>query len=88
MPHARVLIEFAEALLGNSSAQLSRAREAVAQAVGEAGLVDAAAVAANFNSIDRVADATGVPLEDEKTIATEDLRDTLGINKFTEGRND
>lgn len=56
-------------------------------AVGEAGLVDAAAVAANFNSIDRVADSTGIPLEDEKAALTEDFRDTLGINAFAEGRN-
>jgi hypothetical protein len=83
-----LLIEFAEALLANAPGRLRSAREAVAQAVGEAGLVDAAAVAANFNSIDRVADSTGVPLEDEKANLTEDFRDTLGINAFQVGRNE
>lgn len=57
-------------------------------AIGEAGLVDASAVAANFNSIDRVADATGVPLEEEKAMLTEDFRATLGIDDFAAGRND
>ena len=88
MPHARVLIAFAEAILGNDPERLQRARDAVVAAVGEAGLVDAAAVAANFNAIDRVADATGVPLEDEKAAATEDFRAILGVNAFASGRND
>ena len=49
---------------------------------------DAAAVAANFNAIDRVADSTGVPLEDEKASLTEDFREAIGINAFAAGRND
>lgn len=86
MPHAGVLVAFAEAILGTDPDQLSAARQAVVQAVGEAGLVDAAAVAANFNAIDRVADSMGVPLEDEKAALTEDFRETLGINVFAAGR--
>jgi len=51
-----------------------------------AGFVDTAGVIANFNAIDRVADATGVPLEDEKAALTADFRDVLGINTFAAGR--
>ena len=46
---------------------------------GEA-LSDAAAVAALFNAIDRVADATGIPLEDDKAAMTETMRAQLGID--------
>ena len=88
VPHARTLIEFAEAILEGDRERLRVARTAVSAAVGEAGLVDAAAVAANFNSIDRVADSTGVPLEDEKAALTEDFRTTLGIDAFASGRSD
>lgn len=86
VPHAGVLIEFAEAILDTNPDRLRAARHAVVGAVGEAGLVDAAAVAANFNAIDRVADSTGVPLEDEKAALTEDFREVLGINAFSVGR--
>ena len=87
MPHAGVLVAFAEAILGTDPDQLSAARQAVVQAVGEAGLVDAATVAVNFDATARVADSTGVPLEDEKAALTEDFRETLGINAFAVGRN-
>jgi hypothetical protein len=39
-------------------------------------------VAALFNAIDRVADATGIPLEDLKAEATADFRSTIGIDDF------
>ena len=47
-----------------------------------AALVDAAAVAALFNGIDRVADATGIPLEDEKAESTAEIRAAIGIDDF------
>jgi len=39
------------------------ARGALQEALGAVGLVDAAGVVGLFNAIDRVADATGIPLE-------------------------
>lgn len=81
-----MLAAFAEAILGADPEQLSAAREAVVQAVGEAGLVDSAAVTATFNAIDPVANATGVTLEDEKGALAEDFQETLGINEFVVGR--
>jgi len=50
--------------------------------MGGAALSDAAAVAALFNAIDRVADATGIPLEAEKAAMTEGMRAQLGIDAF------
>lgn len=82
IPHAGILIEFAEAVLDPDAARIERARKAVVDAMGEAALVDAAAVAGNFNAIDRVADSTGIPLEAEKAAMTEDFRSALGINDF------
>jgi hypothetical protein len=80
--HGRLLVEFAEAVLGGDDAALSRARAELMTAVGARGLVDAAAVVGLFNAIDRVADATGIPLEAEKAVASADFRAALGLDRF------
>ncbi|MDH3233071.1 MAG: hypothetical protein OEQ29_06065 [Alphaproteobacteria bacterium] len=82
IPNAGILIEFAEAAVGADSPRLDAARAAVIEAMGGAALSDAAGVAALFNAIDRVADSTGIPLEEEKAELTADMRDQLGINEF------
>ena len=50
--------------------------------MGAAGLVDAAGVVGLFNAIDRVADATGIPLEPEKAAASADFRAALDLDRF------
>ena len=50
--------------------------------MGAAALVDAAGVVATFNAIDRVADATGTPVEEERIEITAGIRAELGINRF------
>ncbi|MPZ34705.1 MAG: hypothetical protein GEV13_27600 [Rhodospirillales bacterium] len=80
--HGRLLVEFAEAVVGEDDARLLVARDRLAEAAGAAALVDAAAVVALFNAIDRVADATGTPLEEAKATASADFRASLGIDAF------
>lgn len=82
VPHGRLLVEFAEAVLGEDEAALTRVRAELSDAIGPAGLVDAAAVVGLFNAIDRVADATGIPLEAEKAAASADFRAALGVDRF------
>jgi len=82
VPHGRLLVEFAEAVLGEDDAALSRARAELMSALDTAGLVDAAGVVGLFNAIDRVADATGIPLEAEKAEASADFRVALGLDSF------
>jgi hypothetical protein len=43
-------------------------------------------VVATFNAIDRIADATGIPIEDANAEPTAELRATLGLNAFAENR--
>ena len=52
------------------------------ETLGDAGLVDSAAVIANYCALDRVADATGIPLEPAKEANTVGLRAELGIDEF------
>ena len=84
--HGAVLVRFAEAVLGDDDIALMAARGALERALGPAGLVDAAGVVGLFNAIDRVADATGIPLEPEKAAATADFRAALAIDAFAAGR--
>ena len=80
--HGRLLVEFAEAVLGDDDQKIAEVRGRMATELGSDALVDSAGVVALFNAIDRVADATGTPLEDVKVEKSVDFRETLGINDF------
>jgi len=82
VPHGRLLVEFAEAVLGEDEEALARARATIREAIGPAGLADAAGVVGLFDAIDRIADATGIPLEAEKAAASADFRAALGLDRF------
>ena len=58
------------------------ARERLHAEIGDEALVDAAGVLAIFNAVVRIADATGIPLEDQKAGMSADFRDALGINDY------
>lgn len=86
VPHAAELLAFVEASLAFDAAQVTRTRAAVLAAMGEAAMVDAAAVIAGFNGITRIADATGIPLEDAKAEQSASWRATLGIDRFADAK--
>lgn len=79
VPQGRLLVSFAEAVLGAEDAALARARRVLLEVIGPEAFVDAAAVIAGFNSVDRIADATGIPLDEPLVAASADLRAELGI---------
>ena len=56
--------------------------EAVAAALGLAAAVDAAAVAANFQIMNRVVDATGLPVGPRRIEANAAIVDVLGLHRF------
>ncbi len=86
MSHGDILTEFAEAVLDQDARSLAAARQNLKDALGDAALVDAAAVVAGFNAIDRIADACGIPIEDEKEAATTSLRQELDVESFRADR--
>ena len=86
IPHGALLVAFAEAVLGVDNERLADTRSRIRITMGDAALVDAAAIVATFNAIDRVADATGIQLEEARAQATADVRAALGINAFAESR--
>jgi|TARA_B100000315_G_scaffold202822_1_gene195629 hypothetical protein len=83
VPHGRLLTLFAEAVLDDDDAALDAVRSELRQTLGDEALVDTAGVIATFNSIDRVADATGIPLEEKKAEVTADFRAELGLDGYT-----
>jgi hypothetical protein len=82
VPHGKVLARFAEAVLQGSETELVDARLAVIDAVGGDAFVDAAGVVGNFERMVRVADATGIPLDESSAQMTVDIRENLGLNDY------
>lgn len=82
VPNAGALLEFGEAMLGRDAKRQALARNTVYRMLGPAALVDAAAIVASFNAVVKIADGTGIPLEDDKAAATQELRDALGLERF------
>jgi hypothetical protein len=82
IPHSELLGRFAEAAIGQDADELATVRAELVSALGNAVLVDASAIVATFNAIDRVADSTGIPIDEARVAVTEDLREQLGINAF------
>ena len=85
VPHGVTLIEYGEAILRGDAQRRMRAREAVYRGLGAHALVDAAAIVASFNAVVKIADGSGIPLEDFKQKATADLRGELGLEKLNNG---
>ena len=81
-----LLSRFAEAVVIEDVAALDDARQDVLDTLGSEALVDACGIAAAFNAIDRVADATGIPIDEERVEPTADFREFLGINAFPSGK--
>ena len=74
-----MLLTLTDAVLGSDDAAVEAAIAAVRNRMGGAALVDAAATIASYDSIVKLADATGIPLESEKFDETTELRAELGI---------
>lgn len=80
------LMAFASAANQRSDA-LPAAREALRQAVGDEGVLEAAATVAAFNGLVRVADGTGIQLDPSMLTGTAEDRARLGIENFAGAAN-
>ena len=83
----QILVPFAEAIVSGDSATLWATRERVARERGAQAVSEVAATAAIFNAVVKIADATGIPIEDYKIDPTSEVRAELGIDAFWEARN-
>jgi hypothetical protein len=85
--HGEQLLAFADALVGEDDARLDGARELLLAAIGAEGLVDAAAVASNFERMVRIADGTGIPLDAPVRLVAAGLPDEIEITSFASAAN-
>lgn len=86
--HGQSLVAFAEAVMGDDDGVLANRREQLVEEIGGEGLVDAAAVIAIFNSIDRIADATGISLDEMLDSMSGGIRSELGIDNFKKAKSE
>ena len=62
-------------------------RETVLDRVGQEATVDAACIIANFQRMVRIADSTGISLDEPVLMMTQGIREDLGINQFNSAAN-
>ena len=79
VPGGRELIAFVNATLSGDSGATGVSRAAVGAVLGQAAVVDAAAVTGNFEMMNRIADGVGMPVGRTAIERNNDLISTLGI---------
>ena len=80
VPHGKLLIEFVEAVVGGDDARLARARQAIYETLGPAALVDAAGAVASFNAVVKVADGSGIQIDDSRQETAAKMRAELKLD--------
>ena len=76
------LRKLTEAAISGDWLGLPQIRESAERAMGLQKTVDTLVVASAFNGITRVADATGIPLDQNTQDTTAELREATGIQRF------
>ena len=85
--HGHLLMSFADALASRDEDALAEARDALHRSAGAAVLVDAAAVAANFQRMVRIVDSTGIPLDESSAALSYKVRKELDLQRFESAKN-
>jgi hypothetical protein len=78
----RELVALVDATHGADEAAIAAPRAALRDRLGDEATVDTAAVIGNFNQMNRLADATGMPVGPGTMRRTEQLRAETGITRF------
>lgn len=81
-----MFIAFAESVVANDPEAIADARRALAKQCSPTAAIDAAAVAALFNAINRVADSIGIKVEASKEERTAYFREALDLDNFQTAR--
>ena len=80
--HAEELMAFATAVATRDDSELTACRERLLSVSNAEVLVDAAAVAGNFQRMVRIADSTGIPLDAERMEMFSVAVDALELRRF------
>nr|NIS39839.1 hypothetical protein [Desulfuromonadales bacterium] len=82
IPHGAVLLDFVDAVLLGASSDQAAPRDQILEDLGEAALVDASGVIGNFQMMNRIADATGMPVGKATLKKTAEWRTMLNLDQF------
>jgi len=85
--HGHLLMNFAEAFASRNDKALEKARNSLFQAAGPEVLVDTAGVAANFQRMVRIADSTGIPLDERSAALSHTVAKELDLHRFASAKN-
>jgi hypothetical protein len=81
------LVSFTEAVMANDSERMASERRVLIGLLGDQAFVDVVATIAAFNVVDRIADATGIPLDPLMQLMSTDVRQELGLSRFASAAN-
>jgi hypothetical protein len=85
--HGARLLAFTDAVMQDDEAAVARERAALRAVLSPESFVDVAAVIAAFNVVDRIADATGIPLDAMMEAVSADVRRDLNLTRFASAAN-
>jgi alkylhydroperoxidase family enzyme len=85
--HGARLLAFTDAAMGSDDAALARERRALRELLSDEQLVDTCAVISAFNVVDRIADATGIPLDPPLAAMSAAVRSELDLGRFASSAN-
>ena len=85
--HEDLLVAFTDAAMGADDALLADKRAELKNALSPAAFVDACATIGAFNVVDRIADATGIPLDEGFAELSENVRSELDLGRFASSAN-
>lgn len=82
IPHGALLVEFCDAAQNRDEEAMAPLRKSLVERLGNEALVDTCGVIANFQRMVRIADGTGIPLDDFMLSVSGDLRADLKVTEF------
>ena len=85
--HGARILAFTEAVMGRDERVLAEQRTALSEALPPVAFVDVCAVIGAFNVVDRIADATGIPLDEPLMMMSGAVRGELDLARFASAAN-
>jgi hypothetical protein len=85
--HGKELLAFTEAVMGEDDAALAHERASLRAVLSPGCFVEVVGIIAGFNVVDRIADATGIPLDSALQAMAGDLRRDLDLGRFASSAN-
>ncbi|RMD86225.1 MAG: hypothetical protein D6815_00285 [Candidatus Dadabacteria bacterium] len=85
--HGAALVAFTDAVMRGDEDAAASERSRLLSLVGAGGFIDVAATIAAFNVVDRIANATGIPLDPMLAEMGRDLRQDLALDRFPSAAN-